>query len=61
LLCVTSTAFLKSSFSALPIIRKSGTIFQQVLSSHEPDMPWHLQRTCMLFANACKQIADDLS
>lgn len=49
----TKTAFRNMCFSTLPTIRNSGADFQQVFNWQLPDIPWHLQRICILFATAC--------
>lgn len=42
----------KRSLSTTPTRLNGGMTFQQVLSSQDPDTPWHLHSTCMLWRMA---------
>lgn len=51
----TSVAPSKRSFNTDPTRRNGGMTFQQVLSSHDPETPWHLHSTFMLWRIAWKR------
>jgi len=46
-LCIIS-AFLYFFLNKSPIRLKSGAAFQHVLTSQDPDIPWHLHWTALL-------------
>ncbi|TNN78547.1 hypothetical protein EYF80_011142 [Liparis tanakae] len=59
--CSTSVAPSNFSLMTLPTLRKGGMAFQQVLTSQDPDTPWHLHSTRMWDKMACGEAREGFS
>ena len=51
---ITSFALWYFFMRCVPITLNGGREFQQVLTLQEPDSPWHLHLSILLFFRACR-------